>query len=186
MATDQRKRKYEAPEPGTRYGRLTVTEENDVYREIGKTSKYTKRCAVLACDCGGSITVSHSNLRWAKYQSCTKCPYFCRYCGNTDTSFKMYEAVSHCKSCDAAFRHKVPWDTYVTWKSAGCMICGSSKSLHIDHAHTCCGPRENFTCGNCNRGLLCSTHNQLVGYYELGMFEGVENYVNKNKLTAKQ
>jgi len=46
-----------------------------------------------------------------------------------------------------------------------CAICqlatGKSKRLAVDHDHGCCP--ETPTCGNCNRGLLCSECNQLLG-----------------------
>jgi hypothetical protein len=173
----QAKRRYEAPAVGTRYGKLTVTEDNDVYRQIG-VSKYTKRCAVLSCDCGGEITVSHSNLRWATYRSCTKCPYQCLYCGNEDISLKRTDTISNCQRCNAAFRHKVPWTTYERWLKDGCRICGSHAKMHIDHDHKCCSIKSTTTCGQCTRGLLCSTHNQAVGFYERGLFNGVEDYLN--------
>lgn len=180
MTLEQKKRKYDAPPVGTRYGKLVVTEDNDVYLKVSEDSKYTKRCVVLACDCGGTLTVSHSNLRWANYRSCTKCPYECKYCGNTDITLKYGDSIARCKRCAPAFRHNVPWDLYKSWLEVGCAICGSKKNPHIDHDHTCCSPvgSNPTSCGKCVRGLLCGTHNQLIGYYENGWFDGIKEYLN--------
>jgi hypothetical protein len=51
-------------------------------------------------------------------------------------------------------------------QGGACAICqrarGVSKSLSVDHDHACCdGPTS---CGNCVRGLLCSTCNKMLGH----------------------
>jgi hypothetical protein len=45
----------------------------------------------------------------------------------------------------------------------GCAICGSQKSLVIDHDHDCCEGVP--TCGKCTRGLLCSNCNTGLGFF---------------------
>lgn len=50
-----------------------------------------------------------------------------------------------------------------------CAICrrsqdGFSKQLCVDHDHECCGKTP--TCGNCNRGLLCSSCNNAIHHLE--------------------
>lgn len=48
-----------------------------------------------------------------------------------------------------------------------CAICqkatGASKSLAVDHDHSCC-PQAGKSCGNCIRGVLCSSCNKLLGF----------------------
>ena len=52
-----------------------------------------------------------------------------------------------------------------------CALCPNTtgskgKSLHVDHKHECCGTDKRFTCGKCNRGLLCNACNIRLGYLE--------------------
>lgn len=53
-----------------------------------------------------------------------------------------------------------------------CAICkqnetvtykGRVKSLSVDHDHSCC-PRKRYLCGQCNRGLLCTSCNSMIGF----------------------
>lgn len=47
-----------------------------------------------------------------------------------------------------------------------CAICqvakGISRNLSMDHDHKCCVGK--VACGNCNRGLLCTRCNDLLGH----------------------
>lgn len=47
-----------------------------------------------------------------------------------------------------------------------CAICvrasGVRKKLSVDHDHACCD--GSTSCGNCVRGLLCSTCNKMLGH----------------------
>jgi hypothetical protein len=50
-----------------------------------------------------------------------------------------------------------------------CALCenvAGKKSLHVDHDHQCCGEDKKFTCGKCNRGILCQVCNTRIGYLE--------------------
>lgn len=42
-----------------------------------------------------------------------------------------------------------------------CQACGTKKSLHIDHDHSCCP--DDYTCGECYRGVLCRECNVVLG-----------------------
>lgn len=49
----------------------------------------------------------------------------------------------------------------------GCAICkrrsDTNKLLAVDHDHTCCPGKR--SCGNCIRGLLCSSCNTGLGFF---------------------
>lgn len=60
------------------------------------------------------------------------------------------------------------YDAMLAAQGGGCAICGreptESRRLAVDHDHACCpGDRS---CGNCVRGLLCTTCNVWLGFYE--------------------
>jgi hypothetical protein len=49
-----------------------------------------------------------------------------------------------------------------------CAICKKifEKTPHIDHDHNCCPSNKRFTCGNCNRDLLCDDCNLGLGRFK--------------------
>lgn len=63
------------------------------------------------------------------------------------------------------------YDAMLAAQNGGCAICGSSdpKSrhgrFHIDHDHGCCPNRDQRTCGDCVRGLLCERCNTGLGHF---------------------
>lgn len=59
------------------------------------------------------------------------------------------------------------FDALLAQQGGGCAICkaaepGGVGEWHVDHDHGCCPGRR--ACGNCNRGLLCSTCNTMLGH----------------------
>ena len=99
----------------------------------------------------------------------------CGNCGSddpTDTQWNTrsrtrYPSWASCRRCYAAYGHHIPWATYLALVARGCGICGALDNLEIDHDHNHCGARQK-SCGECVRGMLCPSHNMLVGYYEMG------------------
>ncbi|MET7574225.1 endonuclease domain-containing protein [Streptomyces sp. NPDC005492] len=60
-------------------------------------------------------------------------------------------------------------DLLLEFQRGRCAICGApdsgAKAMHVDHDHTCCPGRR--SCGDCVRGLLCSTCNwRGLAWYE--------------------
>lgn len=96
----------------------------------------------------------------------------CTWCGNQDrryvftyTDSTMIQR-STCRRCFSAYKHHLPWDTYLGLLAGGCGVCGRRDKIRIDHDHSCCpGGRS---CGKCIRGLLCDFHNMLAGCVESG------------------
>lgn len=65
---------------------------------------------------------------------------------------------------------KSEYDAILESQNGVCAICQneSSETLCVDHDHACCNPylSRKFTCGKCNRALLCRKCNFLVGTLE--------------------
>lgn len=60
----------------------------------------------------------------------------------------------------------------------GCVMCGETEVLSIDHDHSCC-PRTG-SCGKCNRGVLCRACNLKAGWLEglkPGELERLQEYI---------
>lgn len=62
------------------------------------------------------------------------------------------------------------WQKMYDDQDGVCSICGGDgigsgrwDSLHVDHDHSCCPGKGTMTCGECNRGLLCSKCNTMLG-----------------------
>ena len=72
-------------------------------------------------------------------------------------------------------RYGIEWERYEEMLAAQngvCAICErppsgkgtSGQRLHVDHDHGCCPVGR--SCGACVRGLLCSSCNRAVGYFQ--------------------
>ena len=65
------------------------------------------------------------------------------------------------------------FDSLLEAQGGGCAICGTREpggkgDWHIDHDHACCNLPPNGsgrTCGQCTRGLLCSSCNVGLGAF---------------------
>ncbi|MGZ3387404.1 MAG: endonuclease VII domain-containing protein [Isosphaeraceae bacterium] len=67
-------------------------------------------------------------------------------------------------------------------QGGGCAICGKpprdGRRLAVDHDHNCCPTTD--TCGHCVRGLLCTTCNVWLGFYESAEWRsGAETYLQR-------
>jgi hypothetical protein len=64
------------------------------------------------------------------------------------------------------------YEDLLAMQSGACAICGrppsgkgpSGQRLHVDHDHRCCSGTK--SCGECVRGLLCSSCNMAIGYLQ--------------------
>lgn len=65
----------------------------------------------------------------------------------------------------------------------GCYICGGYERLCIDHDHTCC-PKNQGSCGQCIRGVLCDDCNKCLGIMkdDINRLTKAAEYLRKSKL----
>lgn len=62
--------------------------------------------------------------------------------------------------------------------------CASDRTLHVDHDHNCCAGRK--SCGQCIRGLICSSCNQGLGLFQdnPGVLRAAALYVENGGSTS--
>jgi hypothetical protein len=116
----------------------------------------------------------------------------CHHCGDTDAEFYA-SYPSKCKKCvvkrTKAWADKNPekvrqysrlakhgitqeeYDALLVLQDGRCAICGTDApggtgTWHIDHDHSCCGPKQKRFCGKCVRGLLCVSCNWGLGHFK--------------------
>jgi hypothetical protein len=61
-------------------------------------------------------------------------------------------------------KYGITLEDYQEMSKNGCQICGKSEFLVIDHDHACCN--EVPYCGDCTRGVVCSSCNINISKYE--------------------
>ena len=148
----------------------------------------------ITCVIEGCKTVTHNGIHCrahyvmkSRYGTYTP-TFICRSCGDPYVYIsKHVNNKDWCNSCMSL------WDLYFENGSQGagnklfvygmtilnyhelvvahegrCKICGqTSNKLTIDHNHQCCSETKSYkSCGRCIRGLLCSSCNTMLGYYE--------------------
>lgn len=63
-----------------------------------------------------------------------------------------------------------------------CLICkhAPEEEFSIDHDHSCC-PERSRSCGNCIRGLLCNSCNQVIGFFkdDISTVQSAIDYLTK-------
>ena len=99
----------------------------------------------------------------------------CRKCNEYLDKKEFWSNNTYCRTCTDLIGHignlkkyGLSKDDYVDMElsqNGKCAICKKPetlrKRLSVDHDHSCC-PGER-ACGKCNRGLLCSSCNKMLG-----------------------
>lgn len=63
------------------------------------------------------------------------------------------------------------FDAMVAAQGGCCYLCGDPleldkpRRIHVDHDHSCCGPKRQKLCGSCVRGLSCEPCNKGIGTF---------------------
>lgn len=99
--------------------------------------------------------------------------------------------MSRCRECnvDQSYRNRWGFDRSTLQKmidaqGGKCLICldalGTGRDTAIDHDHSCC-PNQ-YTCGKCIRGVLCSPCNRGIGCLrdDPEMLQRAANYLRKS------
>lgn len=76
-------------------------------------------------------------------------------------------------------------ETMLLEQGGVCAICGTadpgSKSWHVDHDHACCPVAPRWSCGQCDRGVLCNRCNcRLVAAAESPLLPKAFAYLEKH------
>lgn len=78
-----------------------------------------------------------------------------------------HKVNSACKLCVRLARHHITYRRYTDLlgdQGGICAIGGCDRDVAaIDHDHNCCSGE--YSCGDCVRGLLCTPHNQGLGFF---------------------
>jgi hypothetical protein len=106
---------------------------------------------------------------------------FCPRCGVTKPRDEFYVSrrakdgmTSYCRLCMVAYAREWNRDDVrqrlLAEQGGRCALCGTTeaKRWNMDHDHSCCpsGKLPGQRCGNCERGVLCSSCNSRLGWYE--------------------
>jgi len=80
------------------------------------------------------------------------------------------ETRSDRKASRIRYQYGITIEEYEQIQAQGCAICGAmestgrSSSMHVDHDHSCCPGKR--SCGQCVRGVLCTSCNQGLGRFK--------------------
>jgi hypothetical protein len=116
---------------------------------------------------------SRSDGRKAECKRCTKIDWAKRRCQSPEKE----QARRRRRRLRLYGLTPAAYDALLEAQGGGCAVCGAppdsvraaGRALAVDHDHSCClaaGHADARTCGQCVRGLLCRTCNQLVGSLE--------------------
>lgn len=135
----------------------------------GKTQKYLRRGYCSACYTRfiRSGTTDRKYMVGGKacsVENCNEITYARGWCRKHYHSEYFYPEYIKKNKVYVRRTYKINKDKYSEMMSSGCMVCGSTENLCIDHDHSCCPNRK--SCGECIRGVLCSKCNFAEGYLD--------------------
>ena len=185
--------------------RETLTLDNfyNIKRYVDGKDYYCK-------DCRNTSSIDHqkSNSKPCSIDDCSKSHYakgFCRLhyerynrTGSTNRKNKVGSVVS---KHTIIYKYNIDPEWYEYHLEQGCMMCGvkeDGQTLNIDHDHNCCVQTKGSSvasCGQCVRGIVCSSCNHVLRHYDNGTIrtankkyqlakEYIERYEQTNKGTA--
>lgn len=153
---------------GQRFGRLVVMER-------AGSSIEGRATWLCVCDCGGTIVTRGYSLTGSMTKSCgcLQREMSVRNCaigaekarGRRPYNYRDGLSQTPLGVVSAKYRMTIP--QLEEWYSNGCWWpgCEAIVKLQVDHDHKCCSTKAK-SCGQCNRGVLCNRHNNIVGRIE--------------------
>jgi len=169
----------------------------DLYRQEARDRRDNMRARGLCHVCGKGPLATETLCRACSdkanagikaRQTQLRAKGLCAFCGKEPLAKSSKWVCQKCLDRRNAQRnarnHGMTLDEYREWLTRGCVICGSTKDLHIDHDHTCHNDRSR-SCSHCNRGPLCSLHNTMAATLEHPDALSVLRYLTKHKSPAQ-
>ena len=168
----------------------TLSRANDPRWVANAPDRTRKPCAFDECirvaECGGYCKAHYQQSRNRKKGMRPLPNGICVVCG---AEYEGDPRRIYCDDCQR-FRgnkksmNRIAYETLLAAQGGRCAICDSPTptgrgGFHIDHDHSCCPGSK--TCGQCNRGLLCSKCNTGLGQFgdNVKTLQAAAAYINQ-------